>query len=108
MRTRIAMEEHHTGCQHSTRFVLNGPTHLYFSALQYTSDAIVVPCCMNFTISTPFLTQETVAISFLADNVRLNFFGLFGECVCIHCFDYSLVSTFTNGTQVSSPVARTM
>jgi hypothetical protein len=24
--------------------------------------------------------------------------------VCIHCFDFSLVSTFTNKTQVSSPV----
>jgi hypothetical protein len=22
---------------------------------------------------------------------------LFGECVCIHCFDCSLVSSFTNG-----------
>jgi hypothetical protein len=29
---------------------------------------------------------------------------LFGECVCIHCFDCSLVSTFTTETQVSSPV----
>jgi hypothetical protein len=28
--------------------------------------------------------------------------------VCIHCFDYSLVSTFTNETHVSSPVTRTM
>jgi hypothetical protein len=33
------------------------------------------------------LSQESVAISFLADSVCLNFFGLFGECVCIHCFD---------------------
>jgi hypothetical protein len=49
-----------------------------FRVLHYTSDAIVVPCCMNFTISTPFLSQKTVAISFLAD-VCLNFFGLFGE-----------------------------
>jgi hypothetical protein len=29
---------------------------------------------------------------------------LFGECVCVHCFDCSLVTTFTNETQVSSPV----
>jgi hypothetical protein len=28
--------------------------------------------------------------------------------VCIHCFDSSLVSTFTNETQVSSPVTRTV
>jgi hypothetical protein len=29
---------------------------------------------------------------------------LFGDCACIHCFDCPLVSTFTNETQVSSPV----
>jgi hypothetical protein len=63
---------------------------------------------MNSTISTPFLSQKTVAISFLADSVCLNFFGLFGEHVCTHFFDYSLVSVFTNGTQVSSPVIHTM
>jgi hypothetical protein len=62
---------------------------------------------MNSTISTPFLPQKTAAISFLAD-VRLNIFGLLGECVCIHCSDYTLVSTFTNETQVSSFVIRMM
>jgi hypothetical protein len=62
---------------------------------------------MNSTISTPFLSQKTVAIGFLAD-VCLNFFGLFGECVCIHLFDCSLVSTFTNETQVSSPGTQMM
>jgi hypothetical protein len=36
---------------------------------------------MNSTTGTPFLSQKTDAISFLADNVCLNFFGLFGECV---------------------------
>jgi hypothetical protein len=51
---------------------------------------------MNSTISIPFLPEKTAANSFLAD-VCLNFFGLFGECVCIHCFDCSLVSPFTNG-----------
>jgi hypothetical protein len=75
----------------------------FFSVLQHTCDIIVVPFCMNSAISTPFLSQKTVAISFLAD-VCLNLFGLFRECVCIHCFDYSLVSTFTNETPVSSPV----
>jgi hypothetical protein len=106
MRTCIVMKEHYTGYQHSMRFVLNGPTHC-FSVSQYTCDVIVAPCCRNSTISTPFLFQETGAISFLAD-VCLNFFGLFGECVCIHCFDCSLVSTFANETQVSSPVTCTM
>jgi hypothetical protein len=33
---------------------------------------------------------------------------LFGECVCIHCFGCSLVSTITNETQVSSPVTHTI
>jgi hypothetical protein len=51
----------------------------------------VVLCCMNSTISTPFLPQKTVAISFLAD-VCLKVFGLFGECVCTHCFDCSLTA----------------
>jgi hypothetical protein len=59
-------------------FVLNGPMQ-FFSVLQYTSDVTVAPCCKNSTISTPFLPQNTVAISFLAENVCLNFFGLIGE-----------------------------
>jgi hypothetical protein len=79
-----------------------------FSVLHYTSDIIVVLCGMNSTINTPFLYQETAAISFLANNVYLNFFGFSGECVCIQCFDCSLVSTFTNETQVSSTVTRMM
>jgi hypothetical protein len=33
---------------------------------------------------------------------------MFGEYVCIHCFDCSLISTFTNETQVSSPVTHTI
>jgi hypothetical protein len=33
---------------------------------------------------------------------------LFGECMCNHCFDCSLVSALTNETQVSSPVTHTM
>jgi hypothetical protein len=75
---------------------------------QYTGDVIVVPCCMNSTISTHSLSQETDAISFVADNICLNFFfGLFGECVCSHCFDFSLV-TFTNVTQVSPSVTHTL
>jgi hypothetical protein len=63
---------------------------------------------MNSTISTPFLSQNTAVISFLADSIYLNFSGLFGEYVCIHCFDRSLVSAYTNETQVSSLVTRTM
>jgi hypothetical protein len=59
--------------------------------------------CINSTISTRFLRKKTADISFLTD-VCLNIFGLLGECVCIHCFDWALVSTLTNETHVSSPV----
>jgi hypothetical protein len=31
-----------------------------------------------------------------ADNLCLNFFGFFGECMCIRCFDCPLFSAFTN------------
>jgi hypothetical protein len=62
---------------------------------------------MNSTISTPFLSYKTAAISFLPD-VSLSFFSLFGECMWIHCFDHSLVSTITNETQVTSLVTHTM
>jgi hypothetical protein len=54
--------------QHSTSFVLNGPMQFIFSVLQYTCDVIVTPYCMNATISTPFLSQKTVVISFLVDT----------------------------------------
>jgi hypothetical protein len=76
------MEEHYTGCQHSTLFVLNGWHYAaFFSVLQYISDVAVVFCCMNSTISSPFLSQKTSSISFLADDIYFNFFGLFGKCV---------------------------
>jgi hypothetical protein len=76
----------------------------FFSVSQYASDVTVVPCCMNSIISTPFLSQKTVAISLLAGWQRVQFFEFFGECVCIHCFGCSLVSAFTNEIRVSSPV----
>jgi hypothetical protein len=43
----------------------------FFSVSQYTSDVIVVPCFMNSTISTPFLSQKTATIGFLAGKQRL-------------------------------------
>jgi hypothetical protein len=102
------MEEHYTRHQHSKPFVLNDPMQFFFSILQYTSDVIVAICSLDSTISTPFLSQKTGVISFLADNICLNIFGFFGESVCIHCYDCSLVSTFTNETQVSLPVTHMM
>jgi hypothetical protein len=50
--------------------------------LQYTSVVIVVLCCMNSTISTPFLSQKTAVISLLVD-VCLYVSGFF--CwMCVH------------------------
>jgi hypothetical protein len=75
--------------------------------MQYTSDFIVVPCCMNSTISTPFLSQKTVAISFLADKVCLNFFCLF--CwICVHLLLWLLFGFSIHKWKVSSPVTRIM
>jgi hypothetical protein len=62
---------------------------------------------MNSTISTPLLSQKTITISFLED-ICLNVFVLLGEYGCIQCFYCSFVSTFTNETQVLSPVTRSM
>jgi hypothetical protein len=42
MRMLIIMEKRYTVCQHSTPFVLNGPTQL-FSVSQYSSNVSVVP-----------------------------------------------------------------
>jgi hypothetical protein len=76
----LVMEEHCTGCQHSTSFILNGPMQL-FRGSQYAY-VIVVSYWMNSTISSPSLSQKTTAINFLATDVCLNFLSLFGECVC--------------------------
>jgi hypothetical protein len=100
------MEEHYTGCQQSTPFVLHGPTQ-FVSVSQYTSDVTVVPCCMNYTISTTFPSQKIGVIRFLAD-ICLNLFSLLGECMCIQCFNCSMASTFKNENQVSSPLTQTM
>jgi hypothetical protein len=46
--------------------------------------------------------KQLLSAFWQAVNVCLKFFGLLGECVCIHWFDWSLVSTFKNKTQISS------
>jgi hypothetical protein len=63
---------------------------VFFSVLQYASD-IMVTHHMHLTISTPFLSSEKVTIGFLVGKHLLNLFSLFGECVHIHCFDFSSV-----------------
>jgi hypothetical protein len=52
-------------------FFSEWPYEIFSSVSQYTSDVIVIPYCMNSTISAPFLSQKTVAISFLAGRQRL-------------------------------------
>jgi hypothetical protein len=74
------------------------PYTVYFRVSQHTTAVILVPCCLNSTISILFLPQKTAPTafcSFLAGNVCLKLSGLFGQCVCIHCFGWSLSSTFT-------------
>jgi hypothetical protein len=75
-----------------------------FSVSQGTSDVTVIPCCMNSTVSTPFLSRKQLPSAFWQEDVWLKFFGLSGECVCNHRFGCSLVSKFTNEIQASSPV----
>jgi hypothetical protein len=52
---------------------------ILFCVLQYTSGVTVVPCYMNSTIRTPFLSQKIAVISFLAGRQRL--FKIFGFLV---------------------------
>jgi hypothetical protein len=52
--------------------------------LQYTSDVTVAPCCMNSTISTPFLSQKTVTISFPAGRQCLFKLSQFVLWMCAH------------------------
>jgi hypothetical protein len=54
------------------------------------------PYCPALIYFTSVLSHQKV--------LGMNFLGLLGECMCIHCSDCSLFSVFTNCTQVSSPV----
>jgi hypothetical protein len=79
----------------------------FFSALQYTSDAIVVPYCMKLHHQHSFLVPENSHHQ-LSGRRLFKLFALFGECLCIYCLDRTLVSTFKNETQASSPFIHTM
>lgn len=100
MRMLIVMGKDDTGCQHSAPCVVIGPTQ-FSTVSQYTCVIIAVHSYTNSAISAPFLSQDTVATSFLAGRRLFTPFGLLGRCVRFNCFDCSLVSTFTNGTQVT-------
>jgi hypothetical protein len=67
--------------------------HSVFRVSKYTYSVSVVACCVNSTISRRFLSQKTVATSVLADKVCLSFCCFFLEYVCIHSFDWVLVSS---------------
>jgi hypothetical protein len=98
MQMCTVMDEHYTACQHSMPFVLNGPMQ-FFECFSIHCDIILVPCCMNSTFPVP----ETSCHQ-LSGISLFNFFGLFGECMCIHCFDCFLASTSTNKTLISLSV----
>jgi hypothetical protein len=100
MRMRIVMEEHYTGFQHSTTFVLNGPTQFFPHAIHFL--CYCGPLLHEFHHLHSFPVPENSG--HLHSDVCLNVFCLFGECVCIHCFDCSLVSIVIKETQVSLPV----
>jgi hypothetical protein len=100
------MKEHYTVCQHSTPFVLNGWPYAVFlvflNTLLMLLRSLVAWIPSSALLSCP--RKQLPSAFWQADNICLNFFGLFGECVCIHCFDCSLIATFTNETQASSSV----
>jgi hypothetical protein len=56
----------------------------FISVLQSSSYVIMVPCYINSTISTPFLSQKTIAISFLASRQRLFKLLRFVLRMCVH------------------------
>jgi hypothetical protein len=108
MQMRIVMEEHYTRCQHSTPLVLNGQHYagfLVFCNTLLTLWSLVAWIPPSALLYCP---RKQLPSAFWQADVCLNLFGLFGKCMCIHCFDCSLVSTFTNETQVSSTVICTI
>lgn len=72
------------------------------------SDIILVPCCMNWIISTTVPSQKIVPINFLMGRYLSKYLWLiWWICLCIHIFDCFIVSMFTNETPVSLPVTHT-
>jgi hypothetical protein len=85
MRTRVViMEEHYTGCQHSASCDLNSSVqffYCFYSTLLTLLWSLIAWIAPSAVLSCP--RKESPS----ADN----FSGLFGECACIHYFDWSLV-----------------
>jgi hypothetical protein len=99
----------YTGCQHSTLFLLNDPTQFFCVCFAIYFWRYCGPFLHEFDHEHYFLSQRQLLLAFWqADNGYLNLLSLFREYVCIHCIDCSLVSVFTNETQVPSPVTRMM
>jgi hypothetical protein len=85
MRTRIVMEEYYTVCQHSAPFIVNGPTRLFSCFSQASRFWLYCASLLHeFHTSTPFLSQKTVAISFLAGRQRLFKPFRLAWWVCVH------------------------
>jgi hypothetical protein len=68
---------------------------------QYTFDMWFLAASVPLSALLSFPGKQS-PFAFWQADVCLYFFSMFGECMRIHCFDCSLISTFTNETQVSS------
>jgi hypothetical protein len=81
MQTSIVMEEHYTGVS-NPHLLFWMALCSFFSLSQYTCDVIVVPYCMNSTISIPFMSQKTVPICRLSGRRLSKLFQLvWWKCV---------------------------
>jgi hypothetical protein len=54
-------------------FCAERPYAFFFSVLQYRSDIIVTPYCVNFTISTPFLSQKMTVLRIKQSKMQPRF-----------------------------------
>jgi hypothetical protein len=110
MQMCIIMELHYTRCQHYTPFVLNGQHCAVFLVFHNTLLTLlwsfVTRIPPSALLSCP--VQENSCHQLSCRCLFKIFWLVLWMCVCIYCFDCSLVSTFTNETRVSSPVTHTM
>jgi hypothetical protein len=110
MRTRIVMNErtlHQMSAFHA--FGSEWPYEsLWCFAIHFWSHCGLLLHEFHHQHSFPVLSQKTVAISFLAGRQRLFKLLWLVGWMCVHPLLWLLlVSTFTNETQVSSPVTHT-
>lgn len=109
MRTSIVMDKEILEVNMPCR-LLRTALYNFFWVSQYTSVFIIAPCSMNTTNITLFLSQKTVAITFLADTVFKDF--LFFLCIVwfhqllfyfdIHVRDPNVISFINMWSSIAS------